>query len=234
MNMEEKKAKHPFKVILEKYVSEILVIFIGISISFFFDEWRESRRDDETMRKHLTFLRSNLVKDTLQLTVWINHGDKLISSINKLAYFKSDKEIQDSIDFYIDKSASYLFFKSNQMAYEEIKQTAHTNLIKNDSLKTLFLSYYTLTIPYCLEWCKIDETHTMTQLIPEMSNYFSVVTDSLNIVSPQEKIKAVRIKKLRNLLLINSAFKKEAISIFIPTKKAAVSLLKKVDDELKK
>ena len=158
----------------------------------------------------------------------------LINSINKLAYFKSNSEIQDSINFHIDKAASYLFFKPNQMAYEEIRQTAHTDLIKNDSLKTLFLSYYTSTIPYCLEWCKIDETHTMTQLIPEMSIYFPVVTDSLNVVSSQEKIKAVRQRKLRNLLLINSVFKKEAISIFIPTKKAAVNLLKKVDDELKK
>lgn len=115
------KEKHPFKVILEKYISEILVIFIGISISFFFDEWRESRRDDETIRKHLTFLRKNLVEDTLQLTIWTNQGNLLINSINKLAYFKSDSEIQDSINFHIDKAASYLFFKPNQMAYEEIR-----------------------------------------------------------------------------------------------------------------
>jgi len=66
--MEEKKTKYSFKVILEKYVSEILVIFIGISMSFFFDEWRENRRDEETVKKHLTFLRTNLIQDTIQLT----------------------------------------------------------------------------------------------------------------------------------------------------------------------
>ena len=62
--MEERKSKNIFKVILEKYVSEILVIFIGISISFLFDEWRDNRRDDETVEKHLTFLRANLVSGT--------------------------------------------------------------------------------------------------------------------------------------------------------------------------
>jgi hypothetical protein len=138
-----------------------------------------------------------------------------------------------SINFHIDKAGSYLAFKPNQMAYEEIRQTAHTSLIKNDSLKTLFLSYYTSTIPYCTEWCKIDETHTMTQLIPEMSIHFPVVIDSLNIVSSQEKTKALRIKKLRNLLLANAVYKKEAITTFVITKKAAIHLLKKIDDELK-
>lgn len=234
MNMEEKKAKHSFKVILEKYISEILVIFIGISISFFFDEWRENRRDDETIKKHLTVLRTNLAEDTLKLTLMINHGGKLVNSINKLTYFKSDSEIKDSISFYIDNAASYLVFKPNQMAYEEIRQTAHTNLIKSDSLKTLFLYYYTSTIPYCAEWCKVDEMHTMTQVIPEMSIYFPVVIDSLNIVSLQEKIKALRLKKLRNLLLTNAIYKKEAINIFVLTKKVTINLLKKVDDELKK
>jgi hypothetical protein len=135
--MEEKKTKYSFKVILEKYVSEILVIFIGISISFFFDEWRENRRDEETIKKHLTFLRTNLIQDTIQLTGMINYGNQFVKSINKLTYFKHESEITDSISFHIDNAASYLTFKPNQMAYEEIRQTAHTNLINNDSLKSV-------------------------------------------------------------------------------------------------
>ena len=232
--MEGKKTKYSFKVILEKYVSEILVIFIGISMSFFFDEWRENRRDEETIKKHLTFLRTNLVQDTIQLTGMIHYGNQFVRSISKLTYFKRDSEITDSISFHIDNAASYLTFKPNQMAYEEIRQTAHTNLIKNDSLKTLFLSYYTSIIPGCIEWCKVDETHTMTQLIPEMSIYFPVVIDSLHIISPSEKAKALRQKKVRNLLLASATYKKATLYTFASTKNYTIHLLKKVDEELKK
>ena len=42
------------------------------------------------------------------------------------------------------------------------------------------------------------------------------------------------IKKIRNLLLANAIYKKEAITTFVATKKATINLLKKVDDELKK
>lgn len=232
--MQERKNKYSFKVTLGKYISEILVIFIGISISFFFDEWRENRRNDEIIEKHLIFLRANLMQDTLNLTFQISYGNRLVNSINKLTYFKSDSEVTDSINFHIDNAASYLIFKSNQMAYEEIRQTAHTSLIKSDSLKTLFLSYYTSIVPYCAEWCEIDETHTMTQLIPEMSFYFPVIIDSLNVISSQEKAKNLRQRKLRNLLLVNSGFKKVTMNALAITKKAAINLLKKVDDELKK
>ena len=232
--MEERKNKHLFRVAFERYTSEILVIFIGISISFFFDEWRENRANDEIVKEHLTVLRTNLVQDTLNLAFQIDQGNKLVDSINKLTYSESDAQLIDSIDYHIDKAASYLTFTSNQMAYEEIRQTAHTGLIKNDTLKTSFLTYYTAVIPYCTEWCKIDETHTMTQLIPEMSIYFSVIADSLNIVSSQEKVKAIRMKKLRNLLLVNSGFKKVTMGALALTKRATINLLKKVDDELRK
>jgi hypothetical protein len=151
-----------------------------------------------------------------------------------LVYFKKDSEITDSISFHIDNAAGYLTFKPNQMAYEEIRQTAHTDLIKNDSLKTLFLSYYTSIIPNCIEWCKVDETHSMTQVIPEMSLHFPAVFDSLNIVSASEKAKALRQKKLRNLLLTNATYKEVTIQTFALTKKYTIQLLKKVDDELKK
>ena len=230
--MEGKKIKQFLKDALEKYISEVLVIFIGISISFFFDEWRENRKDKETMRKHLTVLKNNLVQDTLQLTLMIKYGNSFVRNIDKLVYFEKDSEITDSLTQYIDNAASYLVFKPNQIAYEEIKQSAHTNLIENDSLKTLFLYHYTSTIPNCVEWCKVDETHTMTQLIPEMTIYFPVVADSLNRVSPFEIAKALRVKKLRNLLLANSTYKKTTIQFFRMTKKSTKALLKKVDEEL--
>lgn len=232
--MEGRKIKQFFKSVLEKYISEVLVIFIGISMSFFFDEWRENRQDRETMRKHLAVLRANLVQDTTQLTYMMRFGNNVVRSIDKLVYFKQDSEITDSIVTYIDNAASYLVFKPNLIAYEEIKQSAHTNLIENDSLKTLFLYHYTSTIQNCLEWCEVDKTHTMTQLIPEMTIYFPVVADSLNKVSSSEKAKALKVKKLRNLLLANATYKKVTMQFLNITKKSTKVLLKKVDEELEK
>lgn len=163
----------------------------------------------------------------------IDIGKKSVHSINKLIYFKHDSEISDSINAHIDKAAGYLDFKPNQMAYEEIKQTGNTSLIKNDTLKRSFLSYYTFVTPYCNEWTAVDKMQTMTQLIPEISIYFPVVVDTSNVVSVQEKIKSLKIRKVRNLLIMNAAYKQEVINTFMFTKEAAKKLLKRIDDALK-
>ena len=231
--MAKTEEKQGIKYIIKKYALEVLTIFIGISMSFLFDEWRENRKDDETARKNLIFLRSNLVQDTFVLTGMIEIGKASVHSINKLIYFKQDSEISDSLNTHIDKAASYLDFKPNQMAYEEIKQTANTSLIKNDTLKRSFLSYYTFVTPYCNELTAVYKMQTMTHLIPEMSIYFPVVPDKSNIVSVQEKLQSLKITKIRNLMIMNATYKQEVINTFMFTKEAAKKLLKRIDDALR-
>ena len=66
-----------------------------------------------------------------------------------------------------------------------------------------------------------------------MSIYFPVVVDTSNVVSVQEKIKSLKIRKIRNLLIMNAAYKQEVVKVFLFTKEAAKKLLKRIDNALK-
>jgi hypothetical protein len=232
--MAEESSIRGIKGTLIQYIFEIIVIFLGISISFWFDEWRSDKKDKEMERKHLTDLRDNLQQDTMLLSFQIGIGDRFINSSRKLATFKNDIDILDSVNIHIDNATSYLFLQTNQTAYEEIKLTGHTSLITNDTLKKSILGYYTLAIPSCVEWANIDKNYTMSQIIPEMTNSFPVVPDGSNMVSSTQKIKALKIQKLRNLLLNIVAYKQATRSVFGQTKSNAIKLLQKIDKELKK
>lgn len=232
--MTERNNNPKFKDVLKKYLSEVIVIFIGISISFWFDEWRDNRKDNESERKYLENMRSNLVQDTLMLHYSLENGQALKRSTHLLATFKSDAEIADSIDYHIDNCSSYYGFMPNQTTYEELKQNGHTRLINTDSLKKFILNHYTLVLPYCKEWTDVDKTQTMTQLIPELSNYFPVVPDTTNMVSVQNKIKALRMPKIRHLLLTNATYKQETLKTFAVTKISARYVIKLIDKELGK
>jgi hypothetical protein len=222
------------KSLMRKYITEILIIFIGISISFMFDEWRDNRKDNETARKHLIMLKKSLSQDTFMLTGMIGMSHKYVRSINKLSYFKDPSEILDSINYHIDNAASYADFKANQVAYEEIKESAHTILFKDDTLKQSFLAYYTHYVPHCNEWSTVYKTVIMNELIPEMTNYFPIVDDKLNLITPKQKIDALREKKLRNILLQCAAYKQAVIMTYERTKTVATKLLKRIDLELGK
>ena len=79
----------------------------------------------------------------------------------------------------------------------------------------------------------ILQIHLNLGIIPEMSIYFPVVPDKSKIVSVQEKIKSLKLKKIRNLMTMNATYKQEVINTFVFTKEATKKLMKRIDDALK-
>lgn len=224
----------PFKDTLKKYLSEVVAIFIGISISFWFDEWRDARKDREMEQKILQNLKENLMQDTLLLGGTSRMLGIMIEGSEKLIHFKNDADITDSVSFYIDMAASYTGVLTNQTTYEEMKQTGSTRLIQDDTLKKAILGHYTTLIPYVNEWCEVDKAHTLTQLIPEMSNYFPVVIDTTGLVPAAQKVKALKTPKLRHLLITNLTYKKEAAKTIKMAGANTKRLLARVDKLLKR
>ena len=199
-----------FKYAAKRYLSEVIVIFLGISISFWFNEWRDNQKDREMEQKILQNLKENLVQDTLLIGRTRQGVSMMVRGTEKLIQLEEDSSLLDSVSFYIDMAASYTGVLTNKTAYEEMKQTGHTRLIQDDTLKKAILGHYTGLIPYVEEWCEVDKAHTLTQLIPEMSIYFPVVIDPMEVVSASEKVRFLKTPKLRHLLITNSAYKKEA------------------------
>jgi hypothetical protein len=223
-----------FQNTFKKYLYEVVAIFLGISISFWFDKWREDRKDRELEQKILQNLKENLVQDSLVFGKTSQGVDMIIQGAEKLVHFKQDADIKDSVGFYIDMAASYTGILPNQTTYEEIKQTGHTRLIQDDTLKRAILGHYTTLIPFVKEWCDVDKTHTMMQLIPEMSNYFPVTIDTAGMVSASQKVKHLKTPKLRHLLITNLTYKKEASKIIKMANINTKRLIARIDKSLKK
>ena len=128
----------------------------------------------------------------------------------------------------------YTGILTNQTTYEEMKQTGQTRLIQDDTLKKAILGHYTGLIPYVKEWCEVDKTHTMTQLIPEMSAYFPVVIDTMGLVDVSQKIKSLKTPKLKYLLITNLAYKQEAVKAIIAANANTKRLIARIDKTLKR
>jgi hypothetical protein len=223
-----------FKSTFKRYLSEIAVIFLGISISFWFDEWRGDRKDRELEQKILQNLRENLTQDSLVFSRTATGFESMLKGVEKLVELKPSAALTDSVGYYIDMAASYTGVFANQVTYEEIRQTGHTRLIQNDTLKKAILGHYTSLLPYVKEWCDVDKTHTMTQLIPEMSHYFPPIIDTNGIVSANKKIEYLKTPKLRYLLITNLAYKKEAVKSIKMASGNTKRLLGMIDRALKK
>ncbi len=231
LNMSDQKPSI-FREIFKEYIQKIIAIFLGISISFWFEEWRSDRNDRVTERKILLNLKENLAQDSLLQEGTAQMCKTMLSGINKLVKMDPNSNITDSVGYFIDMAASYTGCPINQTIYEEIKQTGRTSLIQDDTLKKAILMHYTSLMPYVKEWCETDKSHTMTQLIPEMSNYFPVVIDTFNMVSNQDKVKYLRTPKLRHLLLTNMLYKVEAMKALHLAAGNSKKLINRIDKVL--
>jgi hypothetical protein len=219
---------------IKNFFSKIGAIVLGISISFWFDEWRNDQKDREMERKILVSLRENFVQDTMNLTGTVGMADNMVKAAERLVTFRNDKEIVDSVAQFIDYAASYTGWLVNQTTYEEIKQTGKTALIQNDTLKKAILRHFTGVVPYVKEWCEVDKMHTLTYLIPEMSNYFPVVIDTMGWVTPEQKVRYIKTPKIRYLLQTGIVYKREAVNSLKMANANTKRLIGWIDRELAK
>jgi len=72
------------KKLLLRYVAEIVVIFLGITISFLFDQWREEQRHKEETQEFIQSLLTDLkakqaeiISDNPSATAWVQRLDSI-------------------------------------------------------------------------------------------------------------------------------------------------------------
>jgi hypothetical protein len=137
------KLFNPLRQFNYKYVvGELLLIFIGISLSLYFDEWRTNRTERKREMELLTQLTHAVQSDTSRINWMIKINEE---------YYKQMTYLIDTGRFEIQptkKTINYLsriewffIFKPDLSAYENIKQEGFT-IISDPSIKEDMVHYY--------------------------------------------------------------------------------------------
>lgn len=212
-----------------KYLSEVLVIIVGITLSFLFDEWRNEREDGRAEREYLTALRADLAQDTAMLGAYIGMEEKFVAATQRLATFSTPAEISDSLHLLIDAAASYVEFAPATSTFEELKQTGRTNLLRDDTLRRFLFQLHTVVYDNTGDWIAVDKQHVLSYIIPEMSNYFPITTDSAMLVPLHASIPALKGLRMRNLLTTGVSFKAGVLQMLKVSRAVAQAMHRRVD-----
>ena len=134
---------------LFKYLSELIIIIAGISISLFFDELAEDLKKDKLEIYYLQSLLENLQEDSTRLKGKLNFINKIDSASDVLLkYFLENPAPEHSLTSIINSQTTLLqhsVFASNKSVYEELKSTGYFIAIKNRDLKNDVFNYYGTT-----------------------------------------------------------------------------------------
>lgn len=154
---------------LRKYLFEIVVIFIGITISFLFDGWRKDREDLKTTKSQLIAFKNDLnrIREYIEL---IDSGYmETISTIDKLR----NKEQIDEEDFVwliwqISEATSDAPLRGFAPYLNQISKTNSLNVFQESNRINTLIVYIQGLIQQENELCKMVSDYTAQTIWPKL------------------------------------------------------------------
>lgn len=154
---------------LRKYLFEIVVIFIGITISFLFDGWRKDREDLKTTKTQLIAFKNDLnrIREYIEL---IDSGYmETISTIDKLR----NKEQIDEEDFVwliwqISEATSDAPLRGFAPYLNQISKTNSLNVFQESNRINTLIVYIQGLIQQENELCKMVSDYTAQTIWPKL------------------------------------------------------------------
>ena len=126
------------------YLTEIVIIVIGVLVAFYLTNWGEKVKKRKTETEIISQIYFELNNNLIDLKNDIEiHKNALRSQLKIQQFIDSDKKNTDSLmmDFYWATKEEYIF--PNTSAFENL-QNSGMSIIKNDSLRDLITLVYNI------------------------------------------------------------------------------------------
>lgn len=156
----------------KKYVFEIVVIFIGITISFLFDGWRREKEENQRIKEQMVLL----TNDFTRITNWIDQIDsQYVEQISIISNFKNGSETWeadlarmfwsldfDAMNFPVLELSPYL---------TKISKLSETSGISNSEEIITISTYVTTLTRVDYEESQIVANYLSEEVWPKLDNY---------------------------------------------------------------
>lgn len=149
-----------------KYLIEILVIVIGITISFLVNEWREERKERQEEKEILTDIKYGLEKDKINIERCRTRFDIQMKSIDSVFVFLEKPKMDDRLQDLIPRSLFTTTFQPHTGAYDDLKGRG-ISIIQNDSLRDIIVTMFERISPTP----KLQEDFFINELRKGIMNY---------------------------------------------------------------
>ena len=124
------------KKYLLKYTLEFLVIFLGISLSFFINNWNESNKNEELEIKYLKSLKEEYESNLMLFDQSFSHHIPRWNNLDVFFNF-SNKNSFEEMDSVLNILTINWSFNPNLGATNSLISSGYIELLKNDEIKKL-------------------------------------------------------------------------------------------------
>ena len=220
-------------------IGEIILVVIGILIALGINNWNIKNVQQKEVRTYLTHIKSNLIQDTLSLSLHTQDIKQNIQTFDSIASLINTDESTLLLDTQLTRALFNTHrFVTEKNSFEDLTSNGKFGLIENKEIKEEILSYYNFIENNSLPFNNSLETYTRETLAPYfMENYqlgfpidFNLNLDeSSNFVSKNKNILFELNAIKYRYFILNQLI--EVYAIITTNAKKTIAL---IDNELKK
>lgn len=203
---------------LKYAIGEIVLVMVGILLALQVNNWNEQRKMDLKEKSVLAAIHEEFTQNQMQFNSIVSQHKKAYQSCEKLiALFPIDvnEHNLDSISLYLYNSKGAPTFNPSQGSISSIISTSSFDIIRNDKLRDLLISWPDLVTDYQED--EIEARRTLDNLIDP---YFSKNFDfNFNFKDARNTLKSLESLEFEYLIRIRHQYISYILSSQLPTLK---------------
>lgn len=221
---------------LTYFIAELMILIIGITVSFALNEYRQRQKEAKQEVQLLKSFRANLVNDSTILSVGTELMTNQIESAQRLIALGQDNSFTDSVALDVVTLLSYIPFNSEDITYQEMKSLGTNYIIQNDSLSKEIIGLYERSYENIHEWTRIDANHVKDKLITFTIEHFPFAPglnfSLMDSAHKREFMKLIRTDEFKHLVQWGMLYKSSTKIQFDQGLIIIRSIIEKIDEEI--
>ena len=201
-----------------KLVLELLVVVLGITISFWLQEWRDQREDRKQETRLLRGLVAELRVDRAELLKRRTRIEQDIASVRRLLQPDTAALSERELDAAMDVALGYVSFAPSRSTYLELQQLGGSRLLRDKLLLHQIIALYDRIYPIATEWDAVNRSFVLERLFPYLDAHgpsFQVEMSGASASGYHEAFRALAPQnEFRNLLRSATVFREGQLASY--------------------
>lgn len=151
---------------LSYYLAELLILVLGISLSFLLNEWRVNSAEKKMEMELLTQFRDNLILDSLSLAAQVESLETRTEAAQHLLAIDENTAYNDTTAINLVTMLNFGGFYPTDITYQEMRSLGSSRLIENKELLQEIIQLYESDYDLVAEWANTDRAFLLNDLMP--------------------------------------------------------------------
>lgn len=153
------------------YLAEIVVIIVGITVSFFLNDWKEANSLKQQRNQLILDIQEDLRADSVYFSRLLSSYQLMAKSHDSLLAGRTDSLNRDSLTLFYDHVTAYLTFNRRTRSYNILSNNDDLKIQPKDTSLRMFMNLHNYVYRTLDEWLLMEKEFIFKEVSPYLNEH---------------------------------------------------------------